>query len=235
MSVESKIKQTSKILYPSGRAFWMRQDSFFDKLHTALGMSLTRAWNDAYSILNSALPDNTDFTTDDATDWERRLGMIYSPLVSLTDRKSAIQRKMAHPGNIKARQNWRYIEGQLQAAGFNVYVYENRFPDGFGGYTVKTPEDFSTPPFPVDEIQHGDVQHGDAMHGGSPGNKVANNIDADLDSVFSVTNLRWTFFIGGTPAGDWATVNADREAEFRQLVLRLKPVNTIAFLLVNFV
>jgi len=234
MSVESKLKETTKALYPTGRAFRMPEDGFFDKLHTALGLSLTRAWNDASSILNSALPDNDDFTADDAADWERRLGMIYSPLVPLADRKLAIQRKMAHPGNIKARQNWRYLEGQLQAAGFDVYVYENRFPDGFGGYTTKTPEEFSIPPYPT-ELQHGDFQHGDAQHGGSPGNKVANSIDAGVDESFVVTNLRWTFFIGGNPAGEWADVSANREAEFRQLILRLKPGNTVAFLLVNYI
>lgn len=235
MSVESKIKGTTKVLYPTGRAFRMPKDGFFDKLHAALGLSLTRAWNDASSILSSALPDNDDFTTDDATDWERRLGLIYSPLVPLSDRKLAIQRKMAHPGNIEARQNWRYLEGQLQAAGFDVYVYENRFPDGFGGYTTKTPEDFSIPPYPTDAVQHGDIQHGDAQHGGSPGNKVANSTDPAIDSFFGVTNLRWTFFIGGTPAGEWADVDANRETEFRQLILKLKPVNTVVFLLINFV
>src|SRR5690606_32537660 len=102
-----------------------------------------RAYADALKIQDAQLPDNDGFTADDATDWERRLGMIYSPLVPLADRKLAILRKMNHPGTIKARQNWLYVEGQLRAAGFDVYVHENRFDDGMGGYDTKTPVELS--------------------------------------------------------------------------------------------
>ena len=128
MSTLDKIKKLGKTLYPTGRAFKIPFGGVFDKLNSALSESEQRAFDDAVSILDSALPDNNNFTTGDATDWERRLGLITNPSVPLSDRKLAIIRKMRHPGNIPARQNFLYLQGQLQDAGFDVFVFENIFP-----------------------------------------------------------------------------------------------------------
>ena len=81
----------------------MPENSYLENLMYALSLSENQAYNDALAIQNSILPDNAEFTADDATDWERRLGMIISPLVDLELRKLAIRRKMNHPGDIKAR------------------------------------------------------------------------------------------------------------------------------------
>ncbi len=135
MSTLEKIKKLGKTLYPTGRAFKIPFEGVFDKLNSALSESETRAFDDAVSILDSALPDNDNFTTGDATDWERRLGLITNPAVPLSDRKLAIIRKIRHPGNIPARQNFLYLQGQLQDAGFDVFVFENRFPSYLNGIT----------------------------------------------------------------------------------------------------
>lgn len=236
MAVIDKINTLTGQLFPTGRAFWKRLGSEFDKMTNGLNASEVRAYNDAVSIQDSSLPDNANFTDDDASAWETRLGLITNPLVALFDRKLAIQRKMNHPGTIKARQNYRYLQEQLQAAGFDVYVYENRFPDGFGGYLTKTPAVFSLLPYPFLDFQHGDFEHGEQEHGaGFYESKIANSISDGEDQVFDVgLNLRSTFFIGGNTAGTWATVDVNREEEFRQLVLKIKPVQTVAFLLINF-
>lgn len=234
MSTKDKILSLTKQLYPTGRAFRMFFGSELSKLHDGLAVSEAKAYDDAMSILDSALPDNDNFTADDATDWERRLGLITNDLVPLADRKLAIIRKMNHPGTIPARQHYLYIEGQLQAAGFNVYVYENIFPGYPSGYVTKTPEEVSGGPGIV--IQHGDIQHGDAQHGGYFFEKVVNSIDVDLDIVFNVgPDLRNTFFIGGSPLGTYANVDVNRKDEFRQLILKLKPAHLVAFLFVNYV
>lgn len=236
MSIVSKIKNLSLQLFPTGRAFWVKVDSDKDKLLNALAASEARAYSDALSLFDSIIPDNTNFTADDATMWEIRLGMITNILVPLEDRKDAIRRKMNHPGTIRARQNYRYLEGQLQAAGFDVYVHENRFPDGFGGYVTKTPTVFSLLPFPIRSYMHSPfVQHGQIQHGASFGNKVVNHIEESIDNYFSIgSNLRSTFFIGGQTAGSWATVDANRKNEFRQLILKIKPVQTVGFTLINY-
>lgn len=230
-----KILSLTKQLYPTGRAFKMPKLGYLDKFHNALAVSENQAYVDAVSILNSILPDNDGFTEDDATAWERRLGLITNTSVSLADRKLAIIRKINHPGTIPARQNYLYLQGQLQAAGFDVYVYENRFPDGFGGYETENPLTLSGGVGGV-SFQHGDRQHGDFQHGGGFGNIVANYIDEDIDFLFDVgSNLKSTFFIGGTPIGTFANVPASRKAEFRQLILKIKPVQTVAFLFINYI
>lgn len=236
MAVINRIKTLTSQLFPTGRAFWKKYASDFDKLMSGLAASEARAYLDAISIKDSALPDNDNFTEDDASAWEIRLGLITNPLVALVDRKSAIRRKMNHPGTIKARQNYRYLQEQLQAAGFDVFVYENIFPDGFGGFVTKTPSAFSLLPFSSTSIQHGDFQHADFQHGNIfYGDKIVNSVDIDGDKFFDLGfNLRSTFFIGGSSAGSWATVDYNRQLEFRQLVLKIKPVQTVAFLLINF-
>lgn len=230
-----QISALSKQLFPTGRAFKMPSNGYLDALMYALSLRENQAYNDALSIQNSMLPDNSLFTADDATDWERRLGMIYSPNVHLELRKLAIKRKMQHPGDIKARQHYLYLEGQLQAAGFDVYVYENRFDDGYGYYETQTVFEI-TGGVGVDDLQHGDAQHGDAQHGGAYSNIVVNYIDESIDRNFFVpTNLRATFFIGGNPLGSYANIPAERKDEFRQLILKLKPAQMVGYLLINYV
>ena len=213
----------------------MPKSGWLESLMYALSLSENKAYNDALSIQNAILPDNADFTEDDATDWERRLGMITNSTVILEDRKKAIKRKMNHPGTIKARQHFLYIQGQLQAAGFDVYVYENRFPYYDGTYYTRSI--FSVVgTLGVNEFQHDDAQHGDAQHGGAYSNIIVNYIDEEIDNRFFITdNLRNTFFIGGTTLGSFANLTAARKDEFRQLILKLKPAEMVGYLLVNYV
>lgn len=235
-SVSQKLLNLKRQLYPTGRAFKMPKDGALEKLHSALIVSEEQAHNDAKAIYNSILPDNDNFTTDDAADWERRLGLITNTLVSLSDRKLAIKRKLNHPGVNPARGHYLWVERQLQDAGFNVYVYENRFDDYPNGYITQTPIDLTGDYSLLSELQHGMVQHGEAQHGFFYNNKVANHIDKTRDLTFDIgSNFRSTFFIGGNPVGTFATVNADRELEFRQLILQLKPVQTVALLFITYI
>jgi hypothetical protein len=234
MNYFDTILQLTKQLYPTGRAFKMPGKGFSEKLHQALVASEARAYSDALSILDSALPDNENFSERDASDWERRYGLISNPAVLLEKRTQAIRRKMAHPGNIRARQSQLYIEGQLRAAGFDVYVFENMFPDGNGGYITKHPLTLIGVSGGLN-VQHGDIQHGDSQHGSIYGNVIVNYIDEELDRLFNIVDLRGTFFIGGNPLGTFASVELSRKAEFRQLILKLKPAHLAGFLFVNYI
>ena len=262
MSIIAKIRRLTDQLYPSGRAYKGPPDGWRDRLHKSMAAVEAQAYSDNLATLNAILPDNDLFTEQDATDWERRLGLITNSAVSLSDRKLAILRKMNHPGTIKARQHYLYLQGQLQAAGFDVYVHENRFDDGSGGLVTIDVAQFIGEG--IDEIathgdaehgeiehgdattvypelftfaEHGEIQHGETQHGGWSFNElVANEISAEADFGFDTgSNLRSTFFIGGEVPGTFADVDADREAEFRQLILRIKPVQTVGFLLINYV
>jgi len=231
----STIVKLSRQLYPTGRVFKMAAGSFFEQLNKGLAQSEVRAYNDLLSVFDSLIPDNDNFSDDDATVWERRLGLITNTSVSLADRKAAIIRKMQYPGNIPARLNYRFLEKQLQDAGFNVFVHENRFPDGMGGYTTQNPLDLTGGVGAVSP-QYGQFQYGQFQYGSYYGNMVVNRIEENLDKNFSIgTNLRRTFFIGGSILGDFTTVPLNRKSEFRQLILKTKATDTVGFLFINYI
>jgi hypothetical protein len=220
-------------LLPEGIAFKAPFGGWFDTLIRAMSIRFNIAYRDSLATLDAILPDNDNFLAEDATDWERRLGMIPST-APLADRKEAIRRKMNHPGTIPARQHYLYVQGQLQAAGFNVFVYENRFDDGMGGLETRTPQFLSG--VGSQQNQHGQFQHGQRQHGGGWGDKVVNSLDVATDYNFNVgANLRSTFFIGGSPIGTFANIPANRRQEFRQLILKLKPTQTVAYLFINYI
>ena len=230
-----KILKLTKQLYPKGRAYKIPEGGWFYRLHKGLALSEERVYNEALGVLDSILPDNDNFTTQDATDWERRLGLINGTGVSLEDRKAAIRRKMNHPGNVKPRENWMFLESQLQLAGFNVYVYENRFPDYPDGYYTQSPIDLGLPSTVLSTYEHGEREHGEIEMGYYYNNVLANHIDETLDSGFDIgDNFRSTFFIAGSSISTIADVPLARKNEFRQTILKLKPVQTAAFLFINY-
>lgn len=233
MALADKLLSLARQLYPTGRAYRMLADGYLEGLHKALGITEAIAYTDFTSPLNNMLPDNDGFGVDDATDWERRLGMISNPALSLDERKQAIYRKMNFPGGQPARQNKNFIEWQLQLAGFNVFIYENIFDNGMGGYIAKDPIEISGG---GSEFQHGDFEHGTHEHGIYWDNIIANKIDQVEDSNFLLPNdLSATFFVGGPTLGSFADVDEDRKDEFRQLLLTLKPASTVGFLFINYI
>lgn len=236
MILEDKIVKLSKQLLPTGRAFRMYFDSNLEKLYKALAITEGTAYRAATSVLDAVLPDNERFTADDATDWERRLGLVSNPLVPLDDRMAAILRKMQAPGRNPAKCHYLWIEKQLQDAGFNVYVYENIYPVYPSGYTTMNPADLNAGI--LSEVQQGDFQQGDVQQAYYINHMVVNSINNDDDVKFDVgDSLRSTFFIGAGPntPGVYANVLASRETEFRQLILNLKQVQNVAILFINYI
>jgi len=221
-------------LYPTGRAFRIQENSVFESFHKALDVSMIRLIDASKLTIDKSFPDNKNFTEGDATLWEYRLGLFINPAVDLESRKLAIKRKMAYPSNIKARQHPLFIQGQLQLAGFDVWVHENGFMEA-GEIVYKTPNQIaaSSP----DNVQHGSpTQHGLGTQHGSVGyDVIANDIDQDESySVGGEQNLWATFFIGGEQLGSLANIPEERKREFRELVLKLKPAHTVVFPFINY-
>lgn len=215
-------------LFPLGRAFRTPPGGLKEGVFRALAQSEADWTVDALGILDQVLADNDNFTEDDAAEWERRLAIRSSPGTSLADRKLAILRKYSSPGDIPARQHYLYLEGQLQAAGFNVFVHENK--DGMGG-TIPI-EAFIANQYGTPTPQYGQVQYGPGL---ANLDLVANFIDTDRDNQFVLSDdLRATFFIGGSVLGSSATVPTSRREEFRQLILTIKPLQTVGILLIDY-
>lgn len=221
----------TKQLYPTGRSWWIALNSFFYKLHEGLVLSESRAYEQAVNLLFKILPDNDIFSEEDATNWERALGLIISPSLTLDERKIIIERKIQFPGDVLARQHYLYVQGELRKVGFDVYIFENRIPIGGGDYVILNPV-----PSIYAEFNYGQATYGGAGIGSFT--KIANYIDETKDDLFNFgldVNLRATFFVGGVNLGDRADVDIERKKEFRELLLKLKPAQTAGFLLIDYV
>jgi hypothetical protein len=141
---------------------------------------------------------------------------------------------MNHPGDIRPRQNYKYIENQLIAAGFAVKVYENKFPNGSGGYITKTPEQLIGTTT-NSALHSSNIHHGAVRHGGLYSNKIVNYIEEYKDATFQIgSNYRSTFYIAGNTITTFASIPVARKDEFRQLILQLKPVQEAGFLFVHY-
>ncbi|MBB6236487.1 uncharacterized protein YmfQ (DUF2313 family) [Pedobacter sp. AK013] len=234
-STQKDLLNLTNQLYPTGRVWYLPENSNYRKLHEAVNLSLLRAIDAGYSVIDSTLPDNESFDEKDATLWEYRLGLVTNPSLTLAERMANIKRKQSFRGNVKARQHIGYIQSQLDAAGFNVKVYENVFYDGDGNKFYKTPQEIQT-------VQGQSTQHSDNTHhgsgtvhgGGSQAQVIANETFSETFSVGGLGNLWATFFIAGSTLNDTATVPESREREFRELVIKLKPAHTVAFIFINF-
>lgn len=216
-------------LYPTGRAWSMPENGNLRNMHDAINLSFARLIDSCRLSLDSFFPDNENFSSDDATLWEYRLGLITNHDLDLELRKSAIKRKMGYPGNTKTRQSLSWIENQLRLAGFDVYLHANSKP-------YKTPNEVAS--ISVTTTQHGGVtQHGNStQHGGISFDVIANSFGANENySIGGDDNLWSTFFIGGLNFGDTASVPESRLKEFKELVLKLKPAHLVAFTLINYV
>ena len=247
------IKNLTRQLYPTGRAFKMQENSFFSAMNDGLILSENRFHQDARGVLSSILPDNPDFTIEDAARWEYLLGMITNDLISLEDRKLAILRKINHPGTVKARQNYLYLQSQLQLAGFDVYVHENIPAQSpvqvlnsiigvgemgeieMGEIEMGSAETYYPDLFllaEMGEIEMGEIEMADIIYN----NMVVNHITESFDSDFAIgDNYKCCFFIGGEVLGTFADVLESRKDEFRQLILKIKPVQTVGILFINYI
>lgn len=221
-----------KQLYPTGRAFRLWHTSDYELLHDGINEPLTDWYNELLGLYDQLLPDNPNFTEEDAEIWEKRLGLPGDG--TFDERKLAISRRLNHPGNTLGRMSRLYLESQLQAAGFDVYVHQNKFDDGAGGFMVINPGDGVG-----SYTQHGPGIHGVSSHGttGFPYDSiVANHVDKTLEPtpVYSNSELRSTFFIGGSVFPNVAIIPSKREKELRELILTLKSQCMICYLLVNY-
>ncbi len=256
MGFQEKILKLTRQLYPKGRAFLMPKDEYLEQLHNGLAVSEAQFYEDSLSTLDHILADNANFTADDATIWESRLGLITNTSLSLSIRKAAILRKYNHPGTIPARQNWEFLQNQLQAAGFDLYVHPNATPQtlaavlgisaGVGQMGQNQLDDaqlgsvYAIYSSFYEQVQLNDLQMG---FGGFQLNQplgfnqtVANYIDYQKDVHFVLGGtVKNCFFIGGSTFGSFANVDSTRREELRQLILRIKPVESVAYLLVNYI
>ena len=222
-------------LYPTGRAWYLPEDGVFQNFHKAVNLSFLRFINDVYSTIDSSIPDTSNFTEEDCLLWEYKLGLNTNLSLTLNQRREIILRKIAYPQNIKSRQGLSYIQEQLNIYGFDVGVYENIFWNPDGTYFYKLPTDIINNS--IIPTQHGgEVQHGQStQHGAGNYDVIANNMYEENYSIGGSENLWATFFLASpNDITQRAVIPQARKAEFRELVLKLKPAHLVAFTFINY-
>lgn len=233
-NISDKLIALVRQLYPTGRAFRVPKDGVQEAFHIATNIELEQLYSDCVAILYSILPDNANFSVSDASEWEVRLGMRDGSANSLSVRMAAILRKLQYPNQNPAKENYLNLQRELQLAGFNLYVYENRFPIYPVGYYTQDPLTLYGASL-LSQVQHGDFQHGSIQHGYYFNSKVANHIDEAKDYYFDIgTNFKSTFYVGGNPIGTFGNEPLARKNELRELILKIKPIQTVGFLAINF-
>lgn len=216
-------------LYPTGRAFYAPIGGNFDLFKNAIINVFSSFLLDVDLFFDSVFPDNENFDSRDADLWEYQLGMTQITGLTIEERRVNILLKLGYPNNVDSRTNSSFIESQLQAAGFDLYIHENVYP-------YIDPSDVAN--LSLDQNKHSDnLLHGQSsLHGGGNFQVIANKIDSNEQfSIGSSENLYSTFFIGGPNLGDFATVDSNRESELREIVIKLKPLHTTAFIFINFI
>lgn len=222
---------------PNGRA-WRLYKTNNDKnniykLFEAIGEIKAICYHKIMGIMSMLIPDNDNFTAEDATKWEDIMALD-SNITDLDSRKQIIYQKMSQGGNSRYKLSAKYIEHQLQIAGFNVFIHENRV---LNTTTNKYEwEDWSsyvtTTSYQYGEVEYGDIEYGQQKTTGV----LANYVDETKDEQFTIgSNHAYLFIVGGATLGTHASVDSTKKDALRKLILRLKPLNTACIMLVNFV
>lgn len=218
LSYVNYFQTLNNTLYPTGRAFWKPLNGVFNKVHEALAMSESRLHTTIVNLQNDIIADNILMTSDAITHWETVFGLTGKGTV--LQRVNAIKQCQGYPNNDLARQSITFLQNQFDLAGFDVTIHyrvnNNPQPAEYGLFT------------------YGEKTYGQT---GTAYTVCANNIDETLDSgvIFDNNTLLYTFYIGGATLGTSADVPLTQKAEFRNLILKLKPAHTIAILFINYV
>lgn len=258
LAYNQSLLRLTKQLYPTGRAWWMRINGVFEQLHDALARSESRAYESMINIQDAVIADNIGFDETAATEWERNLGMRPST-EDLEVRKQAILRKQAYPNGCYARQHYRFIEKQLQDAGFSCFIHENRFWDG-SKYITVDPLTFASMDMEFGVLEFGNNwEFGGTIPGINYTELIGNYIDEtkDADILTNIPNnefgqaefgvwefgynysyedgLKATFFVMGAGFPSMCDIPLSRKKEFRELLLRIKPAQMVGYLYVNYI
>lgn len=224
--------------------------------------SFDTAYEDTIGIQDSILPDNDNFDSVDADRWERVL-QIPSNTTDLEIRKQRIARQLYYPSGVVERSNYEFIQEQIRAAGFDVYIVENRFWNG-SEFEIIDPDTLATQDMESGLPESGVYESAGEIPGIDYTNIIANFIDESLDNGFFTApvispvesgvfesgtiesgggggisldrdiQLQASFFIGGSSFPSIVDVDITRKDEFRQLILKLKPNHTLGFEYINY-
>ncbi len=257
MSSENWFK-VIKDLKPPGRAFRLPFENDLYKFHKAQAEEPNRVCDFYVDVRDSGIPTMT-MPADSLPDWESDLGLITNTSLTDDQRRERIIGKYYSVGG----QGPEYIQDRFQAAGFDVFVYENNPAAGARQYITL-----------MNDFQLNDAQLGDFTDridprtlagilyanppiytnrkdylGSSLGdtNVEMNDFELGEFSTTLIEEFEYTiptdsatyiffWFLAG-PGGifDFVNIPADKQADFESLIFQLKPAHTWVIAQVNFI
>lgn len=227
-----------KHLLPTGRAWSLTMTknlrSFFEAL-------VPEVIESPKEFLTSAALDVFPEYTRELTKWETQFGLTPVAALTIEQRRQRIAAAWSDVGG----QSPAYLQEQLRANGFDVYIHEwwvpgseapigvLRAPVVRNPLTVINPSYISSPP----GVECGEALAQCGEEFAQSGN-VTNTIGYPLvnkfvydsqDILYTVPNdpKYWPFFmyVGGPEFGDVAVVQAARRFEFEALLLKIRPAH----------
>ena len=256
-SIQKTFSAALKKSLPSGDAFQGEPNTDSHRYHQATSTVFAQALDDFLSVQNLTIPKvpvDQDFTIQDLMRLENAYGLLINNSIPVQDRVNSLNQRMKGASGYAGRNSAQWLQDQLFNAGFQVYVLENKFPDGSGGFIPKIPRWETGTIFLADDEYLGNETpvEKEAIMGRNQLSvtsqpKIVNSIYPEEDSAFDLGDLedennpllKTTFFLTGGTGGAVgvrgipnydtdAFVPANREIEFRILVLANKPAHTVA-------
>ena len=235
-----------KHLLPTGRAWTITVEKSLRKFFEALAPETEKPRGYYDNIYSDLFPD----TTQNLALWETQFGLFNNRL-SEAQRRARLVAAWRDIGG----QSPSYIQGQLQANGFNVFIHEWWEPgtepavNTVGTPTVRNPLSVLNPQYLLN-IPMVDCGEELAACGeefaecgnfvGGVGYPLVNKFVYDSDIIgYTVPSdsTKWPYFmyVGGPNFGDIAEVPAARRFEFEALLLKIRPAHLWIGVIVRYV
>lgn len=237
---------TFKHLLPTGRAWTLTVEKTLRKFFEALAPETEKPREFADDIFLDIFPA----TTRNLSEWEQQFGLFNNKL-SDAQRRARLAAAWRDVGG----QSPAYIQAQLQANGFNVFIHEWWEPgtepavNVHGTPTVRNPNSVLNPQY---TLTVPGVDCGEALaacgeefaecgnYTGGVGYPLVNKFVYDSDIIgYTVPSdaTKWPFFmyVGGPNFGDIAEVPAIRRFEFEALLLKIRPAHLWIGVIVRYV
>ena len=235
-----------KHLLPTGRAWTITADKTLRKFFEALAPELEKPIKFFDEIFLDVFPRSSH----QLDEWEKQFGLSNSRL-SDAQRRERLRAAWRDVGG----QSPSYIQNQLQANGFDVYVHEwwepgtepaigqHGTPEVRNPFLVLNPQYMVSIPGvdcgePLAECGEEFAECGNYV--GGVGYPLVNKFVYDSDIVgYTIPNdaSKWPYFmyVGGKNFGDVAEVPASRRFEFEALLLKIRPAHLWIGVIVRYV
>jgi hypothetical protein len=185
--------------------------------------------NKLENLLLQKFADNDSFTIDDCVVWERVLGLKISNL-TLEQRKEIILKRQTNADILQYTNTKEYIQKVLQDNGFDLYVHENRVWDGTKYVNKKfTATTYDTAYYDTDYYDDNGISYSEYVE------NYLEYADENTELFSNLGEYNECFIIGSSVENTYANLSVNKRIELRDLILKTKPTNTVAFLQINFI